>query len=139
MNRRDLFKYLAAAGAAIAVPELWVPGERKIFLPPAGGWALAGEPPYMYTVHSSEVYSMELPSLTEIGMMISIFNTAGAEVHPGPGWRKMSELVSPSGEVRSTWIKTVATEWSHGDSKLLITAKPGTQYEFRVEGPYEEI
>jgi hypothetical protein len=40
MNRRDLFKYLAAAGAALVVPELWVPGEKKIFLPPTDGWTV---------------------------------------------------------------------------------------------------
>jgi len=36
MNRRELFSILAAA--ALAPGELWVPGRRTVFLPPAGGW-----------------------------------------------------------------------------------------------------
>lgn len=37
MNRRKFLGFLAAAGAAIAVPELLVP-KKSFFLPPAGGW-----------------------------------------------------------------------------------------------------
>lgn len=39
MNRRQLFAALGGLAAAAAVPgELWVPGARKIFLPPRTGW-----------------------------------------------------------------------------------------------------
>jgi hypothetical protein len=40
MNRRQLLGLLVAAPVALIVPELIVP-ERKIFLPPVGGWDLA--------------------------------------------------------------------------------------------------
>lgn len=37
MNRRDLFKYVAAAGSALLLPEL-IPKPVTYFLAPRGGW-----------------------------------------------------------------------------------------------------
>lgn len=37
MDRRALLKLLAAASAAVATRDVWVP-ERRFFLPPPGGW-----------------------------------------------------------------------------------------------------
>ncbi len=41
-TRRELMKCLAAGGAVVA-GELWVPGARKIFLPPESGWPRMAE------------------------------------------------------------------------------------------------
>ena len=37
MNRRELLKVLAAGGIIVA-GELWIPGAKKIFLPPKSIW-----------------------------------------------------------------------------------------------------
>ena len=53
MNRRGFVGLLAGAATALVVPQLMVP-ERKIFLPPRGGWpSLAG-----YTQHHKLVLWM---------------------------------------------------------------------------------
>ena len=40
ISRRGFLGLLGAAPVAAAAGELWVPGEKRIFLPPRGGWVV---------------------------------------------------------------------------------------------------
>lgn len=38
MNRRQLLARLLGGSVALAAADIWLPGEKSIFLPPRGGW-----------------------------------------------------------------------------------------------------